>query len=432
MVWLATFRVLPNLFRMRRHFCLLLTLLGVAWSGVTSRATTLPPVAGELAGEIKLRALAGAPPLAWRVEIQPVAEGRLHAVVTGTAPGLSLRAEATQPVDGSAGEWRIIDATVDLALWQKSAAAAAEVTLPADLSVVGLVRLSGSGSLENLTPAGLITAELSGGRAGSATQGWEVAEVDLNGTLALRDREVALQTARLRIAVATVSGVVARNLAGEAAGLPDGSVELRSVSAEVFGGRVALAPFHIDLRAPSVHTAAELTSVAMSEIAALVPEALAEARGRLSGRLELNWSVAKGFEPGRGQLNILPDEPAALRLAATPGFLTQHLPERFQWLPDMFGRMAQWLAPKNPAYDDLRHIELGEQSLVVEQLRVELYPDGVTGPRSALVEVAARPPAGSAVENLRFTVNVAGPLQQVLALGLNDKAKIGFSFGAKK
>lgn len=427
MVWLATFPLLPNLFRMRRrHLCLLITLLGGLGLGASATAAGLPPLNGELAGELKVRVLAGAPPLAWRVQVTPATDGRLQLVATVAAPGLALRAEASQPADGSPGNWRVVQGEVDLAAWQRSGAAAAGVTLPADFEISGRLQLTGSGTLENLTPVGVITATLSGGRAGSVAQAWEVVEIESTSTLALGAKGAALQAAQLRAGAATGAGIVARNLVAEAAGLPDGGIEVRRVELEALGGRVALAPFTLDPATMLVRVQAELTNLALKEIATLLPETLAEAKGRLSGKMEVRWSPNVGFEPGKGALQIHADEAAALRLVATPGFLTQHIPEQIFLLPGKLGAVARWFAPKNPAYESLRRIELGQDLLAVEKLKVELYPDGPDGVRSATVEVATRPPPGSLVEQMSFTINVAGPLKQVLDLSMSDRAKINF------
>jgi hypothetical protein len=199
----------------------------------------------------------------------------------------------------------------------------------------------------------------------------------------------------------------------------------------VFGGRITLSPFTVDPENPEVTTTAELAGLAMAELARLIPAALASAAGRIEGRIAVQWSEAAGFQPKSGKLSIEPDAPATLRLAATPGFLTQHLPERIQLLPAWLRLPANWLAPVNPAYGTLESIEMGRQDLQVEQLRVALYPDGPEGARSAVVEVTARPAAGSAVELVSFTVNVAGSLQQVLQLGLDDRANLIFNAGKK-
>ncbi|MBP6506804.1 MAG: YdbH domain-containing protein [Opitutaceae bacterium] len=387
-------------------------------------AAGLPPLSGELTGKMEMRALRGAPPVLWRLQIQPPTDGVLQVQVTLTAPGFELHADAVLPMDGTPGQWKIKEGSIDLARWWRSAATAA--TLPDDLEVSGHLQLGGSGAVRDWMPEGVMTAVMQGGHAASSAQGWSADEINLSSTLALGAGGVALQTAQLKVGRAEAEGIVARNLGIEAAGAPDGRIAVSQTEVEVLGGRVVLAPFVFDPARLEVRTTAELTGVALSELASLLPETLAEAHGRLSGRIALHWSSAAGFEPGSGSLNVLPDTPASLRLAAAPGFLTQHMPERIQLVPAWLGPLARWLSPENPAYDSLRHIELGEQSLTVEKLRVELYPDGTGGARSATVEVSARPPAGSIVEQVSFTINVAGPLEQILKLGLDDRAKIKF------
>jgi hypothetical protein len=73
----------------------------------------------------------------------------------------------------------------------------------------------------------------------------------------------------------------------------------------------------------------------------------------------------------------------------------------------------------------LQRIELGQVPLAVESLDFQLYPDGAGGSRSAQVRVVARTTeAGDVVEKVTFTVNVSGPLDQVLRLGMDERAKI--------
>jgi len=197
-----------------------------------------------------------------------------------------------------------------------------------------------------------------------------------------------------------------------------------------FGGRVSLRPFEIDLgnaEAISVEAIGELHGLALDQLAAFVPEAVREASGRVSGAVRLSWGAASGLQVGSGALRIDADaEDAQLRLAAMPGFLTQHTTPRFVWMPASLGRLARWLALDNPAYDTLAEIEEGTQPLHIEALHVSLYPDGLGGPRSAAVNLVARPVSGAVVKQLRFDINVSGPLDQVLQIGASDTVRLNF------
>jgi hypothetical protein len=176
---------------------------------------------------------------------------------------------------------------------------------------------------------------------------------------------------------------------------------------------------------PAIDATADFVDMALGELAALVPQALAEASGRLTGRVAVRWNPQAGAEPGEGALRVAIDSAASVRLASAPGFLTNRVPQKLFLLPAALGPLARWTAIDNPAYETLRRIELGQMPLKVETLDVKLFPGGPDGPLSARVELVARPAeAGGAVERVDFTVNVAGPLSQVLRVGLQSGTSI--------
>jgi len=208
-------------------------------------------------------------------------------------------------------------------------------------------------------------------------------------------------------------------------------VAIRRAEFSALGGHVALRPFEIDLATPenaplALAATAELRGLALAQLASFIPEAVREASGRVSGTVQVSWSEATGLQLGTGALHIEADTAAHIHLAAMPGFLTQHTTPRFVWLPPGFGRLARWLALDNPAYGTLAEIETGTQPLRVETLHVALYPDGPDGPRSAAVHLTARPTSGAVVKQLRFDINLSGPLDQVLRLGTSDALRLNF------
>ncbi len=399
-------------------------ILGTGLGG-TGHAQGWPPLEGELTGKFEWRALAGTPPLAWRVKMSPPgASAPAGLSATVTAPGLKVGVEATLP-----GRWQVVDGTITLAEWGRPVLAAVWSGMPPDLEVGGTMQLGGEGSWAGTEIDGRLTLAMADGFMRSASQELEVQGLVLEAVVSIQPDGATLQTMRLIAEKVRAADVKAGHLLVEAVGGADGRMEVRRAEVEVFGGRITLSPFTFDPTNPEVTTTAELTGLALAELARLMPTALASATGRIEGRIGIEWSEAAGFQPKSGSLTIAPDVPATLRLAAAPGFLTQHLPERIQLLPAWLRLPANWLAPVNPAYGTLESIEMGRQDLRVEQLRVALYPDGPEGMRSATVEVTARPATGSAVELVSFTVNVAGSLQQVLQLGMDDRASLDFKSG---
>lgn len=408
--------------------CRLILLLLTAAAGGAAGTQSWPPLAGEVSGMLEWRSLAGAPPVAWRVQLTPPDRAEAgRATATLQAPGFNLRAEGT-----AAGKWQVAEGTVDLASWTRPLLAAGAITAPADLAIEGTLQLAGEGEWTSDGATGRLRVTLDNGKASSAAQGWDAAGISLSAIVDLMPGgSLKIESMALRVASVQAAGITGRELMVELAGPVPGEVIVRGAEIAVLGGTVRVRPFAADPARLEIRATVDLAGIALGEVADLVPTALAAARGRMDGRIEIAWSPATGFMPQGGALRVSADTPAMIRLASTPGFLTQHLPERIKLLPDWLRLPPTWFAPVNPAYGTLQQIELGEQDLAVEQLRVELYPDGPAGARSATVEVTARPAAGSAVEQVSFTINVAGPLQQVLEIGLDDRARLNFSADKK-
>ncbi|MCC6415969.1 MAG: YdbH domain-containing protein [Opitutaceae bacterium] len=340
---------------------------------------------------------------------------------------MRLRMAATGPDEGGSMQWRIEDGELDLGPWWRRLINQAGVGgLPADLALTGVAKLSGGGVWRDGQSQGGLRVEMVDGAASSAMQNWIVPSFRIAAQFARQGEGFVAQSLVLHAAEASVAGVVLRNLSLDAVGDEQGRLVVRAAGVDALGGRIALKPFTVDPLNPEIETTAELAGVALSQLAALVPEALREASGQVSGRVEVKWSATLGPRVGTGALTVTPESPAKFRLAATPGFLTQHAPERISLVPETWGALARWLSFENPAYDTLRRIELGELPLKVEELSVALYPDGPGGPRSAAVRVTARPMAGSVVDQVTFAINIAGPLDQVLRLGASDRVKLKF------
>lgn len=408
---------------------LILILCLLAGGGPVARAAPWPWLQGELSGELIVNGPGGFPPLRWTLRAQPDARGNT-AQLKVTAPGLQVEALVVGPDAGGGFAWRVTEGEVDLAPWWRRLAQSAGVEgMPADLTLSGTVKLGGEGTWRGDGWAGRLQASIANGAAVSEAQNWSVPGFEAAVALAGSGESLIVQSLTLRAAEATALDVALRNLELTAEGDAPNRLLITSAGVDALGGRIALKPFAVDPLNPVIETTAEMAGVSLAQLADLVPQALKEASGQVSGRVEVKWSASLGPKTGAGALTVTPDSSANFRLAATPGFLTQHAPERIQLLPDKLGALARWLSLENPAYETLRRIELGEMPLQVEDLSIELYPDGPAGPRSAAVRVTARPADGSVVDKVTFAVNVSGPLDQVLKLGTSDGATL--SFGTK-
>ncbi|HWA10339.1 MAG TPA: YdbH domain-containing protein [Opitutaceae bacterium] len=395
----------------------------------TAAERKIPPIAGELAGNLVLHGWPAFPGLAWKVTAVAAGDATLLRL-SATAPGLNLQVEARLPADGGRGSWRVTEGAADVEAWLPVAKAQPGLAaLPGDLKMSGAIRLAGEGTWQGSDWAGTVSSTLENGRADSATQGWSAADIGVVSELDVRAGVATLRKAQIRVGSVQAAGLVLQDLRVDVAGADGQRLQVSRAELELLGGHVTLAPFVFDPAAPAVETTADFSRLSLGELARLAPQALAEADGRLDGRIALRWTAAAGFELGAGSLATTAGVPATIRLAAKPGFLTERMPRTISLLPDWLGPVAKWFSPANPAYGTLSDIEMGRQPLAVERLSLKLYPDGPDAARSTLVELAARPTAGGAVDRVDFTVNVAGPLNQVLRLGLNESVQVKVGAG---
>jgi len=146
---------------------------------------------------------------------------------------------------------------------------------------------------------------------------------------------------------------------------------------------------------------------------ALVPAGLSDARGRIDGQLNLRWNEADGLQLGRGWLKLNESEAAHVTLAPQPGLITSQL---------------QWWNPARlwrPAFSTLSRIEMGKAALSVSVMSAQIYPEGDDEHRTARVRISAASSGDGMRVPLEIDVGVAGVLQQLLKLSMNDRVKLG-------
>ena len=385
-----------------------------------------PPLRSNLSGKVTLPSIPGFPDFAWRVVTLPAEGAGLALTATATAPGLDVLLEITPPARETPGSWRILRAQIDAASWWRLSVAQAGIkTLPDDFEFTGQLALIGAGQWRGAEASGALHLSLAAGTAGSVSQKWTATGLTLEADLAVAALGTVVRSALLRVDLIQVAGLTARNLLVDLTATKEGKFAVTRAEFAAFGGRIALAPFSLDPAAPAVKSVADFSGLALGDLAALVPQALKAAQGQVAGRVEVNWSLKSGLGPGDGSLAVASAQPATVRLAASPGLLTGNSPPRIALLPAYWGPLSRWISLENPAHGMLQRIELGQAPLAVESLALQLYPDGAGGARSAAVKVVARTTGvGDVVEQVTFSVNVSGPLDQVLRLGMDSRAKV--------
>jgi Dicarboxylate transport. len=407
--------------RGRRWLAVVLCASGVLLARSEAAGFWLPPIEGELAGEFAAVKLAGAPTLQWRVKVEGAEEGRRRALVAIDGAGTKLRIEAVADAKGD-GNWWIREGELELEKWFP--VAVPEIGEAAEgVAVNGVAKLSGGGELFRGQPGGVVNVSLTEATVRNEADGWMLEGVRFSGEFRISAGDAAGVAGAFEAGIRTIttSRFGARSFSARGRLNENGTVTLAEARVEIAGGEVVVDPATVPLSPLALDINMRVINVGLQDVAALVPASLSDARGRIDGAVRIEWSEAEGFQLGVGELRLGEHEPAAVRLAATPGFLTDRVPRYFELIPPWAGPVARWVRPKNPAYDDMEAIELGRTELRVESLRVRLTPDGDERGRTASVSLTAHPmQASSVVEKVTFEINVSGPLRHVLKLGMEQ------------
>lgn len=408
---------------LRRRFAAAFLCGAAAWT-LPGAEAPLPPIAGELSGEVTPLILPGAPAIKWTLALGAGASAseRVGALML-EAPGLRGKGEVRllAPTEGA---WRLAEAEVDLAQWFHVVAAKYFPSL-VSATLTGSLTLTGEGTIREGKLAGRVALELRDGALSDPLAGWSVQGLALTGVLGRLPTLASDGPFKLTFREATVAGVAARDAAVEFSIDAADNVQVARATAAMFDGGVEMTPFSFPLAKPAVNGDLHFTGIEIAQLKNLLPPVLDAATGRVSGRMSVSYSVAEGIVPGSGRLQIDPGGAASLRLAPQPGFFTSKVPQRLALLPASWGPLAKLFSPVNPAYETLRAIEMGEVELEVNALDVGLRPEGDPAGRTARVVLTARPKAkDAAVESVRFEINVKGPLADVIRMGLEGKVQV--------
>ncbi|HEY0967070.1 MAG TPA: YdbH domain-containing protein [Opitutaceae bacterium] len=379
---------------------------------------SLPPLAGDLRGEFT--PVPGRT-LQWQVSLKGSAEPLRPGELIVTGEGAELR--VAFDLDSAAGvvRWQITEGRIDLATWLPVLAAYLGRTDLLDLEVKGTLVLAGEGEAGDQGVSGRMVADLKDVSAWHGVWGVQLDGIEgriggpIDGLLA---GDVPFD---LSVQTITTLRLGARLLAVRGKLVGFSSADIATARVEIAGGAVEADLFSATFEPLAVAARIRVTRVGLQDIVQLVPAALAQANGRVNGDVRVAWSETDGFQIGEGRLRLDASEPTTLTLAASPGFLTSQVPSRFVLLPAWLGPLSRWFSPINPAHQTLREIELGQIPLQVQSLSIDLSPDGDAAGRTASVSIRGRPVGdGGVVEVVTFQINVAGPLSEVLKLGVEQ------------
>lgn len=397
-------------------------LAAMLMGGVSSVSAEGLRLEGQWAG--KVQPDSRLPEIPWRVKVDTMVlgDGDTRVELVAELPGGDVTLKVKSGSEPGGYIWTLAPQTLEVAALQPVGA----VFLPElwGVSLEGTLKVSGEGTWVNDEAAGELKFEWKPERLGWSEYDLKLRGVEVSGAVKLRESALAEIEVELRWRGATVGDIALGPGRVEVARSGEAAWAIKRVETSVWGGGVALAPFHFDPEEGKVATALVLTEVLADQLAKLVPQALASASGKLSGEVVVNWSKESGFRPGRGSLAMVDTESSRVRMAAVPGLLSSRVPSRIETLPAWLGPIAKWAGIENPAHDDLVEIEMGRRAMVVERLEVKFNPDGQGALRTVRADLVARPVGSPAVKRVSFGINVMGEWEDLVMLSSSKGASI--------
>jgi hypothetical protein len=271
--------------------------------------------------------------------------------------------------------------------------------------------------------AGTITGELTGGfRQGKFTAagvahlrdgrvGYPSAAIVAEGVEA--DLEFAdagrliTKPGQLRIRELQTPKVSFTDLRAEVALTGPERISVTQFSAKTLDGSISTEPFDYVPASEVLAAVVMVDGISAEKVMALTQNLPARASGKLSGRLPVHFD-AKGLRFGTGWLGVQPGSTAELQLNAA-------------------GLLTSGASPKSPSYAVLQKVESGLLKLNVTELRLDIRPPNSPEGRTAQLHVAGQPVDPTVKVPVVLDLNVNGPVEALLNLGM----KSGLSIGTK-
>ncbi len=339
-----------------------------------------------------------------RLTPQNTWEGRVQA----TGPGLALQGKLDYDMAKDVVTFQLPVLSLDLKEWQ--AFVQRLVLLPGGKwDLAGLIT-GGTGSAEGrLAGKQLITSGTVRLREGRAAhpQGTVIAE-GIEADLEFTDfAKVITKPGTLRVREVRTGQLALRDLAAEVALDGTSKIVVNHVSFTALGGTVSTEPFNYFPDRRELEAVVLVDGINIEEVMALTRDLPAKAVGRVNGRFPLRLDDS-GVRLGTGWLQLKSGVHAQVQFNAT-------------------GLLTGGASPSSPSYAVLKKIESGLLKLKVSELRLDIRPPNAPAGRSARLHIAGEPVDPDVKAPVTLDLNVNGPLERLINLGLDSR----LSFGTK-
>jgi len=334
---------------------------------------------------------------------KPAGKARWSGHVSATAPGFAAQIAGEFDYASGASKFQVARAELDLARWQDFIGQM--VVLPGGKwSLAGKLQGSATGAYADgkLTLAGDV--ELSEGRFEFPAR--SVVADGVSAKFRFRDLDKFIsEPGDVRVASLTAGEIKTSNLDLQLAFDTVERIAVTRATLEAFGGRLAAEPFRFFPRQNELEAVLLVDGLVVEQVLALAKDVPAKATGRVDGRVPLRIDSA-GIRLGTGWLELKRGVYAEVQFNAD-------------------GLLTRGVAPNGAQYAVLKKIEAGLLRLKLAELRLDIRPPKAPPGRSAIIHLAGSPVDPEVKAPVTLDLNVNGPIEQLLNLGMNSRVSFG-------
>lgn len=377
---------------------------GSAAEAAPAEAPRLPLEEISVDGLLTVRAGAeDGPSLAVRFEARPDAQAEWTGTVNVAAPGLVLAAAGRYAPARTAAEFRTTSLELDLQAAQPWLARWAPWPDPG-WTCGGKIEAAVSGRWDGEGFAATGDVHLRDGLLANAGKELRAEEIQID---APRVDFVDLNAAdvQVRARTATVGRIALTDLHAQLATATAGRFEVTAMSARALGGELHVEPLVFRPADPVIDAVIRAEGVRAEQILALTEDLPARASGALSGRLPVRYADGS-VRLGTGWLGLAAGGSLELQLQAE-------------------GLLTGGTSPQSANYAVLKQVEDGMMKLKVTALRLDVRPPGAPAGRTAQLHLSGAPADPNVKAPITLDLNVNGPIESLLNLGLKTGAGAG-------
>lgn len=326
-------------------------------------------------------------------------------------PGLTATASGHYDQAQSNGDFTVPALAFDVRRWQGFVARL--ISLP-DLiggwEIDGQVTVQATGRFTSDTLAAQGEVHLREGRINDPARKITAQGVEADLTVVDFGKLLA-KPGLLRISELSTTTLLIKNLqAGFSVAGPE-RVEFSTVTLSTLGGTLSAEPFILNPSRDELDAVLLVDSVSVEELMALTKDLPATATGRVNGRFPVHFD-AKGLQLGTGWLELKPGVKAEIAFNAQ-------------------GLLTAGASPQSPRYAVLHKIESGLLRLGISEMRLDIRPPDAPAGRSATLHIKGAPLDPEVKAPVTLDLNVNGPLEKLINLGLIPGCRWGPSREAK-